>query len=91
MMAQNINELMLFGKKILLSFLDSFTAGAIFIATGLSLTNLDYIYKFIMIIVGVLLCGRAFINFQASNTEKKTKNLEYKIKQKQYEKLTKEN
>jgi hypothetical protein len=72
----HISEILLESKKLVLAAIDSFTAGTVFIATALSLDNLDIIYKIIMIAVGTLLFLRGFINYQKSKLDKKIKEYE---------------
>lgn len=83
-------EILIELKKIALTTLDSFTAGAVFIATALSLEHLNYIYKIIMIGVGTLLLVRGFVNYQKSKIDKKIKEYDLEIKKKEYEKLLQE-
>jgi hypothetical protein len=85
-----IDHIMLPLKKMFLNFLDSAVGGAAYIITAISINQLDWIYKIIMIPLGITLLIRGWHNAKEAKIKKQIAEKELKIKQLQHEKVLEE-
>ncbi len=85
-----ITEQFIHMKRDLLGLLDSSLVGFAYIITALSLNDLNWIYKALMIFLGLILTFKGWYNMKEARLKKENSEIELKLKKLEYEKRLEE-
>ncbi len=85
-----ITEQFIHMKRDLLGLLDSSFVGFAYIITALSLNDLNWIYKALMIFLGLILTFKGWYNMKEARLKKENSEIELKLKKLEYEKRLEE-